>query len=139
MGEADGVVTVGRRLDFQLAYGSPAIFGSARLVRIADAPSELRDNRRGAVEIFAAPGVALAAMVDAADNRPLAVDTEWAKGLRARHLERAVKLRKSMAEAPPDREDRMHPNRLLAAIQEKLDLMPLATWDEAEREWRSRD
>src|SRR5262249_28468071 len=53
MGDADALVTVGRRLDFQLGYGSPAIFGGARLVRIADAPSELRDNRRGAVEIFA--------------------------------------------------------------------------------------
>src|SRR5439155_287108 len=36
MAEADVVVTVGRRLDFQLAFGSPAVFGSARFVRIAD-------------------------------------------------------------------------------------------------------
>ena len=38
MGDADVVLTVGRRLDFQLAYGSPAIFGSAQFVRIADIP-----------------------------------------------------------------------------------------------------
>jgi acetolactate synthase-1/2/3 large subunit len=30
MGEADLVITVGRRLDFQLAYGSPAVFSQAR-------------------------------------------------------------------------------------------------------------
>ena len=53
MGDADVVLTVGRRLDFQLAYGSPAVFGAAQFVRIADAPAELRDNRRGAVEILA--------------------------------------------------------------------------------------
>ena len=53
MSQADVVVTLGRRLDFQLAFGSPAIFGGAKFVRIADAPSELTDNRRGAVEIFA--------------------------------------------------------------------------------------
>ena len=38
MGDADVVLTVGRRLDFQLAYGSPAAFGGARFVRIADVP-----------------------------------------------------------------------------------------------------
>ena len=31
-------MVLGRRLDFQLAYGSPAVFGPARLIRIADAP-----------------------------------------------------------------------------------------------------
>ena len=41
MGEADLVVTLGRRLDFQLAYGSPAVFGAARFVRIADCAAEL--------------------------------------------------------------------------------------------------
>ena len=52
MGQADLVVTVGRRLDFQLAYGSPAVFGEARFLRIADCAAELRDNRRGAVELL---------------------------------------------------------------------------------------
>ncbi len=36
MGDADVVVTVGRRLDFQLAFGSPAIFRDARFVRIGE-------------------------------------------------------------------------------------------------------
>jgi acetolactate synthase-1/2/3 large subunit len=38
MGQADLVITVGRRLDFQLAYGSPAVFGEARFLRLADHP-----------------------------------------------------------------------------------------------------
>ena len=36
MGEADLVITIGRKMDFQLAYGSPAVFSKARMLRIAD-------------------------------------------------------------------------------------------------------
>ncbi len=120
MGEADLVVTIGRRLDFQLAYGSPAVFGEAKFVRIADAPSELRDNRRGAAEIFASPALALSAMVANAANRLPALDQAWIDRMRTGHRERVTKLRQSMAAAPADRDGRMHPNRLLAAIQDKL-------------------
>ena len=121
MGESDLIVTVGRRLDFQLAYGSPAVFGPARVLRIADTPSELRDNRRGMVEMLATPARALAAIVDHAGTREPAVDREWVTGLRARHEERAARLRQSMAEVPAGSDQRMHPNRLLAAIQARLD------------------
>ena len=42
MGDADVVYLVAP--DFQLAYGSPAVFQSAKFVRIADTPAEMRDN-----------------------------------------------------------------------------------------------
>ena len=119
MGEADVVLTVGRRLDFQLAYGSPAVFGEARFVRIADVASELRDNRRGDVEIFASCAAALNGIVDAS-GRALAIDREWARSLRVRHEERVMKLRAAMRDAPDDRDGRMHPNRLLASLQDKI-------------------
>ena len=120
MGEADVLLTVGRRLDFQLAYGSPAVFGDARFVRIADAPSELRDNRRGAVEVYATPAVALDAIVSAAGERTPAADREWARSRRAAHLERAARLLDSMRDAPSGSDGLMHPNRLLAALRETL-------------------
>lgn len=120
IGEADVVLTVGRRLDFQLAYGSPAVFGDARFVRIADTPGELRDNRRGSVEILADCGDALTAIVAAAGARLPAIDREWAEDLRRRHVERAAKLAASMRSAANDAEGRMHPNRLLAALKERL-------------------
>ena len=120
MGEADLVVTAGRRLDFQLAFGSPAIFGGARFLRIADVGSELRDNRRGAVEILATPAAALAAMLEVAGSRRSEADPEWAKGLRARHLERVAKARETLPATPPGADGRMHPNRVLAALQAKL-------------------
>jgi len=61
--QADVVLTIGRRLDFQLAFGSPAIFGDARFVRIGDTAGEVRDNRRGDVEIYAQAKAALNAIV----------------------------------------------------------------------------
>ena len=121
MTEADVVVTIGRRLDFQLAYGSPAVFGEARFVRIGDVASELRDNRRGAVEVFAQPAVALEAIAQRAGNRAPAVDRAWAQGLRAKHEERAQKLKTSMAAAASDAQGRIHPNRLLAELQRQMD------------------
>lgn len=120
MGDADIVLTVGRRLDFQLAYGSPAVFGQASFVRIGDVPGELRDNRRGAVEIQASPKAALRALVEAAGNRPSVVDRDWAGALRQKHAQRAQKLRETMAAAPAGSDGRLHPNRVLAAVQEAL-------------------
>ncbi len=121
MREADVVVTVGRRLDFQLAYGSPAVFGDAAFVRIADARSELRDNRRGAVEILADPAQTLAAIADAAGDRVPAVDRAWTAAMRRRHEDRVAKLRVEMAAAPAGSDGRIHPYRLLSALQEQLD------------------
>ena len=120
MAEADLVVTVGRRLDFQLAYGSPAVFGSARFLRIADCASELRDNRRGAAELLATPAAALHAMLECANGRAPAIDREWAQHARAQHQARAEKLAMSMRQAPPGSDGLMHPNRVLAALRDAL-------------------
>jgi acetolactate synthase-1/2/3 large subunit len=120
MGEADVVLTVGRRLDFQLAYGSPAVFGDARFVRVADIASELRDNRRGDVEVLADCGAALAALAAAAGKRVPATDRSWARELRARHEQRAARLRAAMRTAPLGADGRMHPNFLLACLDERI-------------------
>ncbi len=120
MGDADVVLTIGRRLDFQLAFGSPAVFQSAKFVRIGDCPGEVRDNRRGAVEIIASPAAALMGIVEAAGNRPSAVDRAWAQKLRAGHQERAAKLKATMASAPNGKDGRLHPNKVLAALQDAM-------------------
>lgn len=121
MGEADVVLTVGRRLDFQLAYGSPAVFGDARFIRIADVVSELRDNRRGAVEILADCGATLDAIANALRERSANVDPTWARDVRERHEARVGKLRQAMREAPVDAQGRMHPNYVLACLNDRLD------------------
>jgi acetolactate synthase-1/2/3 large subunit len=129
MGQADVVLTVGRRLDFQLAYGSPAVVGEARFVRIADTPPELRDNRRGEVELYADAGVALAAIVAAAGTRRPAIDGAWVQGLRGQHAARVRKLRETMRAAPSDAQGRIHPNRLLAALQDRIGYDAVAVVD----------
>jgi acetolactate synthase-1/2/3 large subunit len=120
MSESDLIVTVGRRLDFQLAYGSPAVFGKAKFLRIADCGAELRDNRRGSAEIFATPAAALEAILEAAAGREPATDRAWARDMRTKHAERANKLVASMKSAPAGKDGLMHPNRLLAALREAL-------------------
>ena len=129
MGEADVIVTVGRRLDFQLAYGSPAVFGPAQFVRVSDTASELHDNRRGAAEILADVALALGAIVDASAKRVSNVDVEWTHRMRGQHDERVRRLRESMSSAPPGRDGRMHPNRVLGAIQRKLDATSVVVAD----------
>ena len=120
MTEADVVITLGRKLDFQLAYGSPAIFGEARFVRIADTPSEMRDNRRGAAEVLGTVDAVLEAILIAAGDRTPASDRDWARQVRAGHEARSAKLLASMQQAPAGSDGRMHPNRVLAALRAAL-------------------
>lgn len=120
MSQADVVVTLGRKLDFQLAYGSPAVFGEAKFVRIADCPSELRDNRRGAAEVHASVSCALESILALAGNRAPQTDHEWAKQVRQQHVQRADKLVTSMQQAPAGSDGLMHPNKLLATLRAEL-------------------
>ncbi|HEY1365263.1 MAG TPA: thiamine pyrophosphate-dependent enzyme, partial [Xanthobacteraceae bacterium] len=114
MQDADAVLVVGRRLDYQLGYGSPAVFPHARFVRLADTAGELIDNRRGQPEILATPELALDAMVQAAANRAPGVDRDWAEEVRRRQRERA---RPRAAERPAlETDGKMHPRRIFEAI-----------------------
>ena len=120
MAEADLVLVVGRKLDYQLGYGSPAVFPHARFVRIADNAGELVDNRRGNPELLATPALALAAMVEASGNREPAVDREWSEGLRRRHLERtSPDTRRGTPERGED--GKIHPAAIFEAIREVAD------------------
>lgn len=120
MQEADCVLVVGRKLDYQMAYGSPAVFRHATFVRIADHADELRDNRRGAVELLADPGLAMNALAEALAKPSRTLDTAWTQGLRADHVKRAAKHAESMAAAPAGKDGHMHPNRIFAALRKVL-------------------
>ena len=121
MKQADVVLTLGRRLDFQLAYGSPAVFGNAKFVRIADCAAELRDNRRGAVEILASCDLTLQAMLEVAAERAPASDKSWLDNLRQQHQERSEKLSLSMRNAKAGSDGLMHPNQILSALRDVVD------------------
>ncbi|MDQ4116830.1 MAG: thiamine pyrophosphate-binding protein [Actinomycetota bacterium] len=116
MRDADLVITVGRQLDYQLGFGSPAAFPNARFVRISDSAGELYDNRRGEVEILADVGATLDALAQAATGDP-----SWRDELRQAHLERFDTYRDTLASSPPGRDGLMHPNHIFAALQD-LDL-----------------
>lgn len=114
MRDTDLLVTVGRQLDFQLGFGSPAVFPQATVLRISDTASELVDNRRGEVEILADIDASLAAIADTlADHRP---DTVWRDGLREKHLTRSADYRAGLSEAKPGADGLMHPNRIFGAL-----------------------
>src|SRR5712692_8672334 len=119
MTDADVVVLIGRKLDYQLGYGSPAVFPHARFIRIADTAGELIDNRRGQPEIFAAPALALRAMVEAAGNRRSSVDAAWADGLRRKHRERMAAS--SAAKETVGADGKIHPRVIFDAIAEVAD------------------
>ncbi len=117
MTEADTVLVIGRKLDYQLGYGSPAVFPNARFLRLADNAGELVDNRRGDPELLAAPGLALAAILATAGNREPATDRAWVEGLRRRHLERS-----RPGSAPGRGEDgKVHPAAIFDAIRQVAD------------------
>jgi acetolactate synthase-1/2/3 large subunit len=120
MQETDLAIVIGRKLDYQTGYGSPAVFPNARFLRIADNAEELRDNRRGEIEIDAHPATALAAMSDAIVGASPQLDKQWIDSLRAEHVRRAKKYAESLAEAPAGKDGHMHPNRIFAALQEVL-------------------
>jgi acetolactate synthase I/II/III large subunit len=118
--EADLVLVVGRKLDYQLGYGSPAVFANAKFVRIADHADELRDNRRGEVELLADAGLAMSALAAAIGTPSPQLDNTWTTALRAEHVKRAAKYAEGMATAPAGKDGHMHPNRIFSALRKVL-------------------
>lgn len=116
MTQADLVITLGRKLDYQLGYGSPVVFPDARFLRISDTARELADNRRGDPELLASVDLALEGIVAALDGKPGARDGDWLEGLRAKHRER---IAKDAEDAGPTfgEDGKIHPAAIFAAIR----------------------
>ena len=116
MTQADLVITLGRKLDYQLGYGSPAVFPEARFLRISDTPGELVDNRRGTPELLASVPQALDALAEALGNDPGPRDTGWLTGLRAKHRARiAAGAETRGPQTGPD--GKVHPMAIFDAIR----------------------
>ena len=117
MGQSDLVIVLGRKLDYQTAYGSPAVYGDARFIRISDTAGELLDNRRGAPELLADVGLALEAITDALGNDAGTRDDAWLSGLRAKQKERTAKG--DAAKTPQTGDDgKIHPMAIFDAIRQ---------------------
>jgi len=120
MAQADLVITIGRKLDYQLGYGSPAVFPAARFVRIADTAGELVDNRRGEPELLASVDLALDALTEALGGDGGTRDSDWLDGLRSKHRER---IAKALEVAGPQRgsDGKIHPMAIFEAIRSVAD------------------
>ncbi len=120
MREADVVLTIGRTLDFQLGYGSRAVFPNAKFVRIGMSASELRGNRRADVELFGSSQEILEALVKTArEDRPM-TDRSWVEEMRSVDRSRRKGLRQKLLETPPGEDGAMHPYQLLGHVREAL-------------------
>lgn len=117
MAQADLVVTLGRKLDYQLGFGSPAVFPDARFLRIADTAGELVDNRRGDPEILASVDLALDSLNAALGNDAGPKDEAWADALRAKHRARIDKGANTPA---PQRggDGKIHPMAIFEALRD---------------------
>lgn len=117
MAKADLVITLGRKLDYQLGFGSPAVFPKACFVRIADTTGELIDNRRGTPEILAAVDRTLDALTDMLDQDAGKRDQDWLDGLRRQHQDRLArgKNRKTPGRAV---DGKVHPMAIFEALKE---------------------
>ncbi|MEM7749591.1 MAG: thiamine pyrophosphate-binding protein [Pseudomonadota bacterium] len=120
MGQADLVITLGRKLDYQLGFGSPAVFGGAKFLRISDTPGELIDNRRGSPEILASVDLALSAITDGLGNDAGDLDEGWVAALCSKHKERITKG--ASTDAPKTGSDgRVHPMAVFEALRNAVD------------------
>lgn len=118
MAEADLVITLGRRLDFELAYGSGAVFSeSARFIRIGRTVEELSENRRGDAEVCADVDAVLERLVNAG-AKPAAADVAWRDELIRTNEE---KTRAKKPARPAGADGRMHPLTLIDAINQHVD------------------
>ncbi len=116
MRDTDLLVTVGRQLDYQVGFGSPAVFPNAKVIRIADTASELIDNRRGETEILADVAETLAILAGVLSETGHIPDTTWRDELRAKHLKRSADYRAALSSAKPGSDQLMHPNRIFGAL-----------------------
>jgi acetolactate synthase-1/2/3 large subunit len=114
---ADVVLLIGRKLDYQVGYGSPAVFPHAKFIRLADNPGELIDNRRGQPELLASTELALKAMVEAAGNREPGLDKAWADDLRRRNRDRMTAA-SAKRQAPLGADGKIHPQAIFDALAE---------------------
>ena len=113
MSEADLVILVGRKLDYQLAYGSPAVFSNGTFVRISDNPYELVDNRRGDPEIYSEPKLVFEKINSIQLN--INFDKNWITEIQNFHNKKIEKF-KNTNEVYIGDDNKIHPNYIFNCI-----------------------
>lgn len=115
MSRADLLLVLGKRLDFTLGYGSPAVFEDTEFVQVDVEGDALRRNRTPAVTIRGTVASAVTGLERVLDA-PLRTD-EWVESLRTAHEKQVAGLAERKAsDAVP-----IHPYRLCGAIEGAID------------------
>lgn len=115
MNRADLYLILGKRLDFTLGYGSPAVFGDAVFVQVDVDADALRRNRTPDAAIRSTVSSAVTGLRDRLDG---AVGTqEWVEDLQKTHEQRV----RRMAERKTADETPIHPYRVCGAIERAVD------------------
>ncbi len=121
MSGADLVITLGRSLDFELAFGSAAVYmPGARFLRVGRTFDELARNRRPEVELRADVSAALADLTALAPC-PENPDRAWRRAVIAENAEKADRLAERLRNEPPGEDGHMHPYRLIGVLNEFID------------------
>ena len=119
--ESDLIVTLGKRLDYEVAYGSAAVFSdSARFIRIGRSADELCENRPGDVEVCADVDRALEALLRC-NPIPTAPDLAWKEQLLGTNAEKVREFGAAMTSHPAGSDGHMHPLTLIDAINRIAD------------------
>lgn len=120
MAESDLVITIGRQLDFEVAFGSPAVLANARqVVRIGRNSEEVQANRRGDVELRSDPQCALE-LLTVAGARPTELDYVWRNEMTRSNRQKRERLEETMR-ASPSNKDGLHPYQVIRAINQYVD------------------
>jgi acetolactate synthase I/II/III large subunit len=126
---ADLVITLGRRLDFEVAYGSPAGFSSqTQFLRIGRSSDEVSQNRLGSAELRSDVRLGLEALLDAS-AAPSHPDSEWKESLIASNAEKVKRMQQATDLEPAGADGRMHPLRLIAALNRLIDEQTIGVVD----------
>lgn len=122
MAEADLVITIGKVLDFEVGYGSPAVFRRAEhFLRIGRTADEVSTNRRGDVEVRADVDTGLRALLSAG-AAPQHPDDPWRQSLIFDNRVKVARLQERLSDARGrDATEPMHPYALLGAVNEVID------------------
>lgn len=115
MSQADLYLILGKRLDFTLGYGSPAVYGDAVFVQVDIDANTLRQNRTPDVSIRSSVSSAVIGLQERLDG-PIGT-REWVEELQKTHEERVARL----AEQKTADETPIHPYRLCGAIERAIE------------------
>ena len=118
MSEADLVILLGRKLDYQLAFGSPAVFKEAKFIRISESALELTDNRRGFPEILSDPGVAIELIHNKLNKSNF--DETWINNIKNFHLEKVKKVFDKKVYKTGD-DNKINPNLIFEKLKNIID------------------